>query len=64
MNRILKQHLGRPRKVKKVYFLTKEQKQKRVEFCRVMLKKGIKGGQIFFSDETKIELGPNTNDSV
>ena len=30
----------------------------------MMIEKGIKGDQIFFPDEKKIELEPNTNDSV
>ena len=31
--------------------------KKRVEFFKDMLKRSIKGSQIFFADETKISLG-------
>ena len=62
--RILNKELGRPRKVKRVFFLTDDQKRQRIEFCEKMLKKGIKGGNIFFSDETKIDMGSYFNDSI
>ena len=60
--RMLNKELGRPRKVKRVFFLTDDQKRQRIEFCEKMLKKGIKGGNIFFSDETKIDIGSYFND--
>ena len=44
--------------------MTNEQKKKRVEFCKKMLDKGVQGSQIFFSDETKIEMGSYINDSI
>ena len=36
--RILKEKYGTPRKVKKVFYLSKKQKEKRVQFCEEMLK--------------------------
>lgn len=51
-------------KVRKTFFLSSEQMQKRVEFCRNMLNRGIGYNQIMFTDETKINLGCYTNDSI
>ena len=62
--RILNKEYGKPRKIKKVFFLNKKQKDDRVKFCKMILEKGIKGDQIFFSDETKIEMGAYVNDHI
>ena len=35
-----------------------------MEFCHDILKKGIKGDQMFFTDETKIEMRSYINDSI
>ena len=64
INWILKQALWKPRKIRKVFFLTNEQKKERVKFCKWILDKKIKHNQIFFSDETKIDLSPFLNDSI
>ena len=64
VNRILKKALGKPRKIRKFFFLTNEQKKKRIKFCKWILDKNIKYDQIFFSDETKIDLSPLLNDSI
>ena len=55
--RILNKELGKPRKIKKVFYLTQKQKQKRVDFCQDMLKKNISGEKIIFTDENRIEMG-------
>ena len=60
VNRILKKKYGKPRRVKKVFYLTEEQKIKRVKFCKEILKMGIEGKNIFFTDETKIDTSPYT----
>ena len=44
----LKEIYGTPRKTKKVFFLSKEQKDARLEFCKKIIKNGIKGENIFF----------------
>ena len=64
VNNYLKEHFGKPRKIRKVFFLSKEQKKKRVDFCNRILERGIQINQIFFSDESKIELGAFTNDFI
>ena len=62
--RILKKEYGKPRKIKKVFYLNQKQKEQRLKFCQMILEKGIKGEQIFFTDETKIEMGSNINDHI
>ena len=62
--RYLKKEYGRPRKIKKVFYLNEKQKKQRMQFCQDILKKGITGDQMFFIDETKIEMGPYINDSI
>ena len=34
----LKQYFGKPRKIRKVFFMSEENKKKRVEFCKKILK--------------------------
>ena len=55
INRYLKAEFGKPRKIRKVFHLTNEQKKERVEFCKRMLEMGISGKQIMFTDETQIK---------
>ena len=64
VNRYLKNALGRPRKVRRVFYLNDKQKKERVKFCENILNKRIKGEQIFFTDETKIDMAPFLNDSI
>ena len=64
INRYLKNALGKPRKVRRVFYLNEIQKKKRIEFCESILKRKIKGEQILFTDETKIDMAPFLNDSI
>ena len=64
VNRYLKAEFGKPRKIRKVFHLTKEQKKERVKFCKKYLGIGLTGEQIFFTDETQIKLGSYINDSI
>ena len=41
--RILKKEFGSPRRIKKVFYLTDKQKKQRLNFCKDILKKKIKG---------------------
>ena len=54
INRYLKEYYGKPRKIRKVFYLSEEQKKKRVDFCKKILERGIKAEQIFFTDESNI----------
>ena len=38
--------------------------KERVKFCKNILSRGISFKDIMFTDETKIELGSYTNDSI
>ena len=64
INRYLKEYYGKPRKIRKVFYLSEEQKKKRVDFCKKILERGIKAEQIFFTDESNIQLGAFTNDYI
>ena len=64
LNNYLKEYFGKPRKIRKVFHLTKEQKEKRKNFCQMILEKKIRPEQIFFSDESKIDLSPFTHDFI
>ena len=64
INRYLKEYFGKPRKIRKVFYLSEEQKKKRVDFCKKILERGIKAEQIFFTDESNIQLGAFTNDYI
>ena len=55
--RILKQNFKIRKTIIRTCFLKKEQKKRGQNFCKDMLKRSIKGSQIFFTDETKISLG-------
>ena len=47
------------------FFLTKKQMEERLNFCKNILSKGLSIKEdIKFTDETKIELGKYTNDSI
>ena len=43
----LKEKFGAPRKLKKVFYLDERQRGKRLEFCKQMIEKQIKGEDIF-----------------
>ena len=60
VNKILKKKYNKTRRIKKVFYLTEEQKTKRVKFCQEILNMGIEGKNIFFTDETKIDTSPYT----
>ena len=62
--RYLNEKLGAPRKIRKSFFLTKKQMDERLKFCKDILSRGLSIKDIMFTDETKIELGNYTNDSI
>ena len=64
VNKYLKKALGKPRKVRRVFYLNDVQKKERVKFCENILNRRIRGDQILFTDETKIDLAPFLNDSI
>ena len=61
VNRILKEKYGKPLKIKKVFYLSEEAMEKRLEFCKKIINMNLEGKNIFFTDETTIDTPPNTN---
>ena len=64
INKYLREYFCKPLKIRKVFYISNEQMKKRKKFCEMVLNKKYKPQQILFSDETKIELGPYTNDET
>ena len=64
VNNYLKKYFGKPRRIRKVFFMSNENRKKRVEFCRRILGMNIKPEQIFFTDESRIELSSFSNDWI
>ena len=58
VNIYLKSVLGRPRKVRLVFYLNDMQRRERVKFCENILEKRIRGEHIFFTYKTKIDMAP------
>ena len=61
--RIVNKELREPRKIKRVFYLSKK-KMKRVEFCKKIIEKNISGKNILFTDEAIIDMGCYTHDSI
>ena len=64
VNNYLKEYFRRPRKIRKIFYLSEKQKKKIFDFCESILKKKLKPEQIFFTDESKVELGSFTRNSI
>ena len=62
INNYLRENYGKPRKIRKTFVLSNEQMQKKKEFCQIIYDKNIQPQQIFFSDESKIDLGSFSHD--
>ena len=60
----LKEYYGKPRKIRKAFYLSEEQMKKRVKFCEDMISQNIGYNQIMFTDESKISLSSYTNDWI
>ena len=60
----LKEYYGKPKKIRKTFFLSQEQMKKREEFCQMILDRKINYDQIMFTDECIIDLSSYTNDSI
>ena len=60
----LREIYGKPKKIRKVFFLSEAQNIKRIEFCHKILEKGINSRSILFSDECRFDLGSYTRDWI
>ena len=60
----LKEVYGKPKKIRKVFYLNESQKKKRLEFCQKILEREIDPKSIMFTDECKLDLGAYTRDWI
>ena len=61
VNNILKKHYGKPKRIRKVFYLSEKDKEKRYNFCKRILERKINYDDILFTDESKISLGSYTH---
>ena len=59
----LREIYGRPKKIRKVFYLSEAQK-KRVVFCQKILHRGIDYKYLMFADECRFDLGAYTRDWI
>ena len=64
INNYLKEYYGKPRKIRKAFYLSEDQMKKRIEFCQTILDKNINYDNVMFTDECKISLSPYTHDWI
>ena len=62
VNNILKEFYGRPKKIRKVFFLSEENINQRFEFCKMILERKINFDEILFTDESELSMGSYTHD--
>ena len=55
-NRVLNKYIGKPRVIRKVFYLKPIEKKLRVQFLKFMKENGITPGHIFFTDESIFPL--------
>ena len=55
-NRILNKHIGKPRLIRRIFYLKPYEKNQRVLFCKFMKKNNIGPENIFFTDEIVFPL--------
>lgn len=58
INNYLKEYYGAPIKIRKVFFLSEEQKKARVELCKKLIEKNITFDRVFWTDECRLVLNP------
>ena len=63
-SRILNKKLGKPRKIKKVFSTNNKKKQERIKFCNKILELGLRGEDLFFTDESIMDLSPFINEKI
>ena len=58
----LREIYGRPKKLRKAFYLSEVQKKARVDFCKKILQKGIDFKHLMFTDECQFNLEGYTRD--
>ena len=64
VNNLLRKELAMSRKIGKTFYLTHENKIARVKFAQMIIDDGIKGKDIFFTDEKKFQQNPSVNSQI
>ena len=64
INNYLSEYYGKPKKIRKAFYLSEEQMKKRVQFCQNLLNKNINFDGIMFTDECKVSLSSYTNNWI
>ena len=64
VNNILKDYYGKPKKIRKVFYLSEKNKEQRFQFCKMILERKINFDEIMFTDESKISMGSYTHDFI
>ena len=59
--RILNKNIGKPRKIQKVCSINQKKKDERIKFCKKILELNLEGKDIFFTDESIMDLAPFMN---
>ena len=52
VNKTLNAYLSKPKNIRKVFFLSSREKEKRYQFLKFMAENSINPGDIFFTDES------------
>ena len=60
----LKEVYGKPKKIRKVFYLNESQKKKRLEICHKILEREIEPKSIMLTDECRFDLGAYTRDWI
>ena len=63
-SRILNKNLGKPRKIKKIFYINNKKKEERIKYCHKIQELGLKGKDIFFTDESIMDLSPFVNEKI
>ena len=66
VNKVLNRYLSKPKQIKKVFFLSTLNKEKRLEFLKFMKKNRISPQNIFFTDESSFNISSffNKNNKI
>ena len=60
----LKNHFGTRRKMKKVFSTNNKKKEERIKYCNKIIELGLRGKDIFFTDESIMDLSPFINEKI
>ena len=62
--RILNKNMGKPRKMKKVFSINNKKKEERIKYCNKILELDLRGKDLFFTDESIMDLSPFVNEKI